>query len=155
MASLGSSPTLSQILAALPANDPSTSTINVFDDAGHLLAHVDASGHVTVNIYDPNGYLQSTTAYATALTAPQQTALGDHPTAASIQAAVSSSSFDVTTYQLHDGAGHLLATIDASGNVTVMAYDAAGHQISQVQYATALTAAQRTNYAQNQTLSNL
>ena len=155
MASLGSSPTLSQILAALPANDPSTSTINVFDDAGHLLAHVDASGHVTVNIYDPNGYLQSTTAYATALTAPQQTALGDHPTAASIQAAVSSSSSDVTTYQLHDGAGHLLATIDASGNVTVMAYDAAGHQISQVQYATALTAAQRTSYAQNQTLSNL
>ncbi|HEY4146089.1 MAG TPA: DUF6531 domain-containing protein, partial [Pinirhizobacter sp.] len=155
MNSLGGSPTLSQVLTALPTSDPSTAIVHAYDDAGHLVASVDGSGHVTINIYDANGYLQSTTAYATALTTAQQSAITDEPTAASIQAAVSPSSSDVTNYQIHDTAGNLLATVDTLGNVAVMSYDASGHQLSKVQYAAQLTAAQMASFAQNQTLAEL
>lgn len=155
MASLGDAPTLAQIIAALPAGDPSTSVIDLHDEAGHLVAHVDSAGIVTLNVLDSHGFLASTTVYATALTAAQQAGLGDQPTVASVRAAVSSAAGDATQYQVHDAAGHLLATVDAGGHVAMMGVDASGHTVSTVQYATALTTAQLASFAQNPTLATL
>ena len=120
MASLGAAPTLEQVLAALPADDSSKVVVHVYDDAGHLLASVDGTGHVTVSSYDENGQLKTTTSYILAMTSAQQSALGDQPTAADVMSSVTPFPFDMTTYQLHDAAGNLLAEVDSLGHVLLM-----------------------------------
>jgi YD repeat-containing protein len=83
----------------------------------------------------------STTAYATALTAAQRTALGDAPSLSALQADLATSDNDHTTLAYYDGAGRLVAQVDAEGYLTTTAYDETAHTDTTTRYAVALTTA--------------
>src|SRR6185312_2821311 len=122
------------------ASDVTTHTL--VDAAGRVIATIDAEGNVTTFVYDGEGHAISSTAYATALTAAQLTALGSAPTWAALQADLTASTSDRTTYTVHDVDGRAAATIDASRYVTTTTVDDAGRVVKATAYATALTTAQ-------------
>lgn len=137
------------LTASLPSSLPvptgtasDTTTHTLVDAAGRVIATIDAEGNVTTTTYDGEGNALSNTAYATALTSAQLTALGSAPTWAALQADLTASASNRTTYTLYDADGHAAATIDAAGFVTVTTYDTAGRAIKTTASATALTSAQ-------------
>ncbi|MEO7065620.1 MAG: putative Ig domain-containing protein [Rhodanobacter sp.] len=127
----------------------------IVDAAGRALATVDAEGNVTTTTYDGEGHAVASTAYATALTSAQLTALGSTPAWAELQANLTSNAKDRTTYIVYDADGQTAATIDAAGWVTITSRDAARRAIKTVAYATALTTTQRSALGSTPTLSVL
>ncbi|MHB1059638.1 MAG: putative Ig domain-containing protein, partial [Rhodanobacter sp.] len=127
----------------------------VLDAAGRVVATVDALGQVTAMRYDGEGGIVASTAYATALTPAQLAGLGNPPTWAALQAALTSDAGDRTTYTVYDAGHRVAATIDAGGYVVTRSYDAGGHVVQTRGYATALTAAQRAALGDTPTLAAL
>ncbi|HEX7112531.1 MAG TPA: putative Ig domain-containing protein, partial [Mizugakiibacter sp.] len=138
----GTTPTDIAAVAPATAADDRTA-LAFYDDAGRHVADVDAQGNVVTYGYDGAGNAVSSTAHATALTAAQLGALQAAPEWSALQADLTSSGEDRTTYAFYDPANRKVATLDAAGYVTTIAYDAAGHVIKTVAYATGLTASQR------------
>src|SRR6185437_874337 len=129
--------------AALPvpvgtANDRVTNTL--YDAAGEAIATIDPEGYVTTVIYDGVGRVVSTTQYATALTTAQRTALGSAPTLAALQASLTPSTKDRTTFTIHDADGRVVAVIDPDGYATVNIYDTIGNLLTTRKYTTPLSA---------------
>jgi len=129
----------------IPAESSSDlTTTTIYDAAGDVVASIDPAGNVTTTSYNGDGDVTVTTTYATPLTAAQLTALGDTPTLAAVMADITPSANDRTTATLYDADNRPVATIDPTGAVTVVSYDAIGDVTSSSSYATPLTAAQIT-----------
>ncbi|MGO4502617.1 putative Ig domain-containing protein [Dyella sp. 2YAF14] len=135
------------------ANDRTAHTL--YDGAGRVIATIDPLGNVVTTTYDGDGNALSSTAYATALTGTQVTALGSAPTWAALQADLTSNANDRITHSVFDADNQPVASIDASGYVTVSAYDTAGRVVKTTIYATALTPAQLTALGSTPTLAAL
>jgi YD repeat-containing protein len=117
--------------ASVTASVNDRTSDRVYDTAGRLEWTVDAGGDVSQNIYDANGNVIQTIAYATPV------ALSAAPyTATTLPAALYGDTQNdrVTTFA-YDSANRQVLSIDALGDVTQITYDAAGHVLSKTQYA--------------------
>ncbi|MFK2891062.1 RHS repeat protein, partial [Dyella flagellata] len=139
---LGSHPTFAALQADLTASASNRTALTVYDADGRASATIDAQGYVTVTTYNAAGEVVRQTAYATALTSTQLSSLGSTPTLAAVQADLTASAQDQTTRTYNDGAGRVVATIDADGYLTTTAYDETTNTTTTTRYATALTSAQ-------------
>ncbi|MGO4611200.1 RHS repeat domain-containing protein, partial [Variovorax sp. 2RAF20] len=74
---------------------------------------------------------------------------------AALQADLTSNANDRITHSVFDADNQPVASIDASGYVTVSAYDTAGRVVKTTIYATALTPAQLTALGSTPTLAAL
>ncbi|MGN2250163.1 putative Ig domain-containing protein [Frateuria sp. GZRe14] len=129
--------------AILPAPAPEDRTsYRVYDAAGLLSATVDAEGYVVTYAYDGAGHPVASTAYATALDSASRAALATTPDVTTLQAGLVASEQDRTQYSFYDVAGRVVATLDAAGYVSTIAYDGAGRALRTCTYATALDSAQ-------------
>lgn len=108
------------------------------DAAGRQVATIDAAGAVTTTTYDGEGNAIGHTAYATALTPAQLAVLGNPPTWAALQAALTPSANDRITRAFYDADQRVVATQDAAGYVVTTAYDAAGRVTGTVAHAVAV-----------------
>ncbi|WP_343821154.1 LysM peptidoglycan-binding domain-containing protein [Dyella marensis] len=116
---------------------------SVYDEAGRLVATIDAAGNVITKTYDGAGNVLASKAYATSLTATQRSVLATPVTWSALHAAMVDSSGDRLTQTVYDVGNRAVATIDASGYVTTTSYDNAGNPTLLTTYATPLTAGQR------------
>jgi YD repeat-containing protein len=155
IADLGTSPTLVALQADLTSAAGDRTQRTVYDTAGHVLATIDADGHVTVLTYDTVGDATSSTVYAIALTSAQLTGLGTAPTLEALQAVLTPGSGDLTSLTIYDASHHVVATIDASGQVATMGYDAVGNLSVTMILATPLTAGQLATLGGTPTLQTL
>ncbi|WP_279237486.1 putative Ig domain-containing protein [Dyella sedimenti] len=144
--------------ASLPvptANASDRTAHTLYDAAGRVIATIDALGDVVATTYDGDGNAIRTTAYATALTSAQLTALGAQPNWSALQADLTTSASDRTSRTIYDADNQPVATIDPAGYVVVSSYDTAGRPTRQVAYATALTSAQVSTLGATPTLAAL
>jgi YD repeat-containing protein len=151
MATLASTPTLATLLALL---DP-TGQQTIYDANNRPVATIDAQGNVITTTYDAAGNVTASTAYATPLTVAQVTALGSTPTLAELMADLSPSASDQTNLKIYDANERVVGTVDPSGTVTTIDYDASGNVIATTQYATPLTATQVAALGSSPTLAAL
>src|SRR6185437_11938480 len=126
---LGTAPSLAALEATLTVSSSDRTTQAIYDAAGRVAATIDAGGYVKTTAYDGDGRVVLSTAYATALTAAQRTALGDTPALADLQADLTTSGSDQATRNYYNGQGQLAAQIDADGYLTVMAYSNAADAV--------------------------
>jgi len=132
-----------QIATIDPNGDASYSFYNT---VGLLAGTVDADGDVTTYAYDADGRLTQIIQYATPISTAGWLSASDTLTATypgSLPMPASSSADRITT-KIYDSVGHVVASIDPSGNVTATTYDVFGEAISNTQYAKPLTSAQVT-----------
>mgnify|MGYP001042125520 CR=1 FL=1 len=145
--------------AGLPTPAPNAgdrTTHRIVDAAGRLVATIDALGHVATILYDGAGNATTHTAYATALSTAQLTTLGAAPTWTALQGLLSTIGGDHrSTVTIHDADGRVAATIDATGVVSTLTYDAAGNVVQTRGYAIALTPTQRTALGSTPSLADL
>jgi YD repeat-containing protein len=144
LATLGSAPTWSALQADLTGSTSDRITHTLYDADNQPVAMIDASGYVTVSTYDTAGRVVATTAYATALTSAQLTALGAAPTLAAVQADLTTTTADQTTRTYYNDQGRVVAQIDADGYLTATAYDETTHTTVTTRYGTPLTSTQLT-----------
>lgn len=121
------------IVSATSALDQRTRLF--YDDDGLLLATLDPAGALTENLYDNAGQLFKTVRYF-ALTASASRATG---TLAQLRPAADAQGRDVTTFQLRDGEGRVVAALDAENFFTATTYDREGRVLTIVRYATPST----------------
>ncbi|QRN52051.1 LysM peptidoglycan-binding domain-containing protein [Dyella caseinilytica] len=140
-------------IPASTANDRITTSI--YNAAGEVVATIDPAGNVTTTSYNGAGEVLSTTQYATPLSSTLRSALGSAPTLTELQNDLSSNAANRTALTIYDADGHAVATIDASGYVTVTTYNAAGDAALSTAYATALTPSQLSNLGDTPTLAVL
>ncbi|MFK2902305.1 hypothetical protein ISP15_18420, partial [Dyella jejuensis] len=81
--------------------------------------------------------------------------LGDTPTLDALQADLTSSAQDQTTRTYYDGAGRVVAQIDADGYLTITAYDQTTDTTTTTRYATALTSTQCSALTGTESLATL
>ncbi|MFC5743574.1 putative Ig domain-containing protein [Dyella tabacisoli] len=142
LAALGHAPTLAALQPYLTVSSSDRITYTLYDANGHVAATIDASGYVITTIYDSAGRAAKTTAYATALTTAQMSALGTTPTLLAVQADLVTSAQDQTTRNYYDADNRVVARIDADGYLTVNSYNQATDTTTATRYATALTVTQ-------------
>ncbi|MCX8475480.1 MAG: hypothetical protein MT490_06745, partial [Sphingomonas sp.] len=138
-ASLRVAGTLDQLVASVGSGANDRRTRFVYDGQGLLRYEIDAFNQVTEYGYvEPGSYtwgaVRQTTRYAGAI------ALSGTPTLASVAAALASAglsgvSANRTSFNIYDGAGQIVYSIDASGGVTGFSYDDLGRVVRTVQYA--------------------
>ncbi|OLL30852.1 hypothetical protein BTH42_14850 [Burkholderia sp. SRS-W-2-2016] len=120
-------------LTLQPSRDQTTRYVYDADDRVRYV--VNALNNVTENVYDANGNVIRTIAYATPVTISgplTADAVGAALTAQSPQVHAS----DRVTRMIYDAANRLTATIDALGFVTYNLYDASGVLLERTQYQT-------------------
>jgi len=137
--SLGTSPTLAQVAAAVTPSAADAMTLNVYDVAGHLVASIGPDGTVTTMRYDAAGRLTETLQGASNLTSHQIAELAYAPTLEGIEFDLNIDRESTGSQNMYDGAGHLTATIDSDGHVTTYSYDGAGNLSTVKVYATPLS----------------
>jgi YD repeat-containing protein len=119
--------TSADIAARLTPSAADQSQSSIFDTDGRLIQRIDALGYVTGFDYDANGNQTHSVRYATALT-------GTWTEGERIPVTHES---DQHEYQYYDAANRLSHSIDAAGYVTQYEYDAIGHVLHTIRYATA------------------
>jgi YD repeat-containing protein len=152
--SLGMGPTLAQVLSVVTPSASDVTTLAVYNSSNQEIAKVNAQGQVTAYTYDAAGNITSVTVYANALSASQVASLGTEPTWVALQASITPSANDQTSYTLYDSNERQVATVSPTGMVTIINYGTEGMAIT-TQYATALTAQALADFAANPTLSTL
>ena len=155
LTALGSAPTLAALQADLTANTNDRTTQTIYDADGRAVATINAAGDVTTQTYNAAGDVVLSTAYATALTSAQLTALGSSPTLMALQADLTSSASNQVTSSYYDAAGRLVAQVDADGYLTTTTYTQATNTTTTTRYATALTAAQLSALTPNESVATL
>ncbi|MBU6267876.1 MAG: hypothetical protein KGN34_10070, partial [Sphingomonadales bacterium] len=111
---------------------------SVYDKAGRLVQTIDAAGAVTAYAYDASNRLVRTTAYDTrADVAALKAALPTAPVT------VTASAADRVSRNFYDADGLMIATLDAEGAITEIAYDGAGRRIRTLSHAALTDSAQR------------
>jgi YD repeat-containing protein len=148
---LAMAPSLTALYADLRIDDGDHLSQTLFDTAGHPVAQIDASGYVTTMTYDASGDLVASTQYAMPLPAGH----GYFPSLAVLFSELKAGTGDKTARTIYDASQHPVASIDASGLVTLISYDAQGNVVSSMRYATALTAGQLITLGAAPTLGQL
>jgi YD repeat-containing protein len=155
LSALGIGPSLADVMANVTTSAYDITTLAIYDGNHHAVATVNAQGQVTENTYDAAGNVTASTVFANTLTAAQVASLGTTPTLASLQALITPSSSDQTTYTVYDGNERVVATITPAGVVTIVSTSPAGDVAITTQYATALTAQQIASFASSPSLNTL
>ncbi|WP_034159241.1 LysM peptidoglycan-binding domain-containing protein, partial [Sphingomonas sp. ERG5] len=128
-------------------------TFFFYDNVGRRAAEVDADGTLTEYRYNANNSVSSTTTYNTRLPAALLTPasgtpptslvdLNGNPTSLTLDAIrpVADPVADRWNWNYYDASQRLIRTIDATGAVTVFAYDGASQLTSTTELATRMTA---------------
>jgi YD repeat-containing protein len=113
----------------------------LYDEAGRQVADIDGTGSLTEYVYNASNQRTQSIAYANAVnTALLVDANGQptRPTLASLRPMATTT--DLKAWRVFDGAGQLVASIDAQGAVVRNWYDGAGHLVKTTQYATPVNA---------------
>ncbi|WP_143328117.1 RHS repeat protein, partial [Caballeronia pedi] len=131
--------------SAMHANDRITRT--VYDAANRPVFSINALGYVTQNRYDANGNVVGQTVYATAWTGT------GNPTESQLATwlaspGVARADQDRSTTWILDNAGRAAYVVDSEGYVTANRYDAAGHLVQTVRYASRYENLRTASYAQ-------
>jgi len=155
LTALGTTPTLAALQADLVSSSANRTAYTIYDADGRAVATINAAGDVTTQTYNGAGDVVLSTAYATALTTAQLTALGSTPTLAALQADLTASSANQVTYNYYDATGRLVAQVDADGYLTITAYNETTNTTTTTRYATALTTAQLTALVSNESTATL
>ena len=159
-----SASTDAQLVAALPALADGTRdriTNNEYNADGQLVYSVDALGHASRIVYDtmgravyalapdgslsrsqydPAGRIVKSTTFATKLSPSTMVGLAHVPTLAQIDALVpSSATSDAVTQNRYDALGRLRFTMDGTGGLSELRYDADGNVIDRIAYANLAT----------------
>jgi YD repeat-containing protein len=125
--------------SSVAASSADRVSLFAYDNAGRQVYGVDSLGGVTKNVYDANGNLVRRIAYATAIAAP--TTSSSPASVATLASAVHADTVnDRTSTWVYDGANRGVYAIDSLGDVSETRYDADGHTIASIAYATAITA---------------
>ncbi|MDR5774170.1 MULTISPECIES: hypothetical protein, partial [unclassified Caballeronia] len=135
--------------SAMHVSDRTTRVL--YDAANRAVFTVDSLGYVTQNRYDANGHLIGQTAYATAWTG------ASNPTADELaqwlaSPGIARPSADRGTTWIVDNAGRPAYVVDGEGYVTANRYDAAGHLVQTIRYASRYDNLRTANPAQAATL---
>ncbi|GAB2786016.1 LysM peptidoglycan-binding domain-containing protein [Dyella kyungheensis] len=154
IAALGTSPTLAELEAALTPTAADTTSVQIYDENGNVVADIE-NGVVTTTSYDTNGQVVSKITYGIALNPAQIMALGDSPTLAELNALVVPSASDSVAVTINDDNGNTVAQIAPDGAITTWTYDADGYQTSSISYANGLTAAEAEAVAADPTMDTL
>lgn len=116
-------------------------TLFAYDAENRLIWTVDPVGAATRTVYDNEGRVIRTLAYADALTAAERTALGAAPTVAAIEGALTADpAQDRSNAFIYDDDGRLIFSVDSIGAVTRNLYDGSGNLLRQTRYASPYTA---------------
>jgi YD repeat-containing protein len=134
-ATLAANPTIANVGNALMANSTQdTVDYRVYDKDGRLAYDVDGLGGVTAYKYDGNGNVVSRLTYANRINMSGWT-VGTAP------APQADAARDVLVRTVYDAMNRPVYTIDGTGGVTAMGYDAAGNLLESVRYAHAIVTA--------------
>lgn len=118
----------------------------IFDNAGRKTGEVDADGSLTEYKYDLTDRLVATVRYATRLTAADIASLvdgmGNPVPTETAWIRPNAHADDSWSWNVYDGAGRLVQTIDAAGGSTAYEYDGASRLVKTTARATAFTAGQ-------------
>ncbi len=129
----GDSITLAQATPATDALD--RRTLTVYDRDGRDVFTIDALGGVVSRVFDANGNVIRRIAYAQRITIPGTL------TPATVQAAITTTAYDVDERAVFDTRNRAAFRIDALGGVTGAEYDAAGNVISATAFSVPRTVA--------------
>jgi YD repeat-containing protein len=144
---LATAPTLAQVrslIAGPPSlvNDAVDSvSYRVYDNDGRLRFSIDALYGVQENIYDSASRLTATRSYAKAIV--DATLIGKIKAGTAVVAdftgttLVADDTRDTRSFAVQDAAGRVRFTVDGSGFINELRYDAAGRVIERLAYATA------------------
>ena len=153
--SLGSTPSLNDLLGVVAGTSEDRVTREIYDNRGNVVASIDAAGYVVTTTYDGDNRPVVTSAYATALSAQQMADLNDTSTLADLQAMVTVSAQDERTRLYYDASGRTSAQIDAAGYLTVYSYDIDTDTTTSTRYATALAVGQVSSLDGNEGVDDL
>jgi YD repeat-containing protein len=121
-------------------------TRNIYDAAGRLAYAIDQQGSVTQMIYDGTGRVVEQLRFADRvaidaavgeISLEQMEGGGDY-------APTPSAEHDRRTRNFYDDDGHMRGTLDGEGYLVEYEYDAAGHNVQKIEYATAVPETNRT-----------
>ncbi|HEY9027483.1 MAG TPA: hypothetical protein VIP05_24535, partial [Burkholderiaceae bacterium] len=115
----------------------------LFDAAGRLTHQVNSLGEVTETQYDGAGRITTVIQHGQRLAALPSTNTSSGSNDLPVLAYAATGDPDRIARSLYDADGLLRATLDAEGSLTEMRYDAAGHLVERIAYATATDPAQR------------
>lgn len=119
------------------ANAADRAVYNYYDLDNRLVASVDGERYVTQYRYDAAGRQTETIRYAT----PVAGTVVLSPATAVTALVPAANAADQHTYALYDSEGRQIASVDAEGYLTEVAYDANGNRTSTTRYATKTTVA--------------
>jgi YD repeat-containing protein len=118
-------------------------TYFLYDNAGRKVADIRANGSIVEYRYNTNNLLVATIQYKGVLTSAQLASLVDasgNPAAVTLASLLpAADAGDRWTWNVYDAAFRLVETIDATGSVSVLAYDTASRLTSTTTYANFLT----------------
>jgi len=156
IASLGDTPTLTELQADLSPGASDQTNLTIFDAQGRPVAVVTPAlsvydpatgeytygGTVTTTSYDSAGNVTATRQYVNQLSAAQVAALGDTPTISALENELSPSNSDIISLTVYDANELVVGEVGSNRVATITGYDSAGNVTSTTQYATRLTVAQ-------------
>jgi YD repeat-containing protein len=109
----------------------------LYDDDGHRIADIDATGQLTEYGYDRTGLLTRTIAYATPVATSGLVDAGGNPANVALAAIrPATAPTDHNAWRAYDAAGRLAKTVDASGAVVAYAYDGNSRLVQTTAFAT-------------------
>jgi len=113
----------------------------LYDAGGRKIADIDASGSLIESVYDNDGRVVETIAYANTLSAAQLASLVDangNPTNVALST-LRPTGATYTNWTLYDAAGRVSRQVDAAGYVTETRYDGASRVTDVIRYKNATT----------------
>ncbi|HEX7814109.1 putative Ig domain-containing protein, partial [Dyella sp.] len=114
------------LMAAVTTSAQDQTNRTYYDAAGTAVAQIDGDGYLTTVGYDETTHTRTTTRYATALTAAQQSALTGAESNAALVALLGSTPASQVSTCVYDAQGRKLTETAADGTVTQYQYDAVG-----------------------------
>ena len=108
-------------------NDQTTRTY--YNDAGQVVAQIDADGYLTTSVDDETTHTTTTTRYTTALTATQQGALTGAESVSALLLLLAPSPASETSTCLYDADGRKQTETATDGTITAYTYNAVGQLI--------------------------
>ncbi|MDE3071430.1 MAG: putative Ig domain-containing protein, partial [Pseudomonadota bacterium] len=126
LAALGSTPSLAALQPYLVANANDQTSRTYYDDAGRVVAQVDADGYLTTMAYDATTHTETTTRYAVALTSGQLAALSGHESVATLVGLLGGATGNQQSSITYNADNQVVSAIAADGTVTTNGYDSVG-----------------------------
>ena len=133
--------TSSLLAEANRRNNPQVSAIDLLDNQGRVVAHVESSGW-TAYAFDAAGRSTGQISFQGDIDFDKAIAFGDSLTVDHLRAMTPHGANTSSQVTIYDAGGHLLAQVDNWGTVTTWAYDTAGRLLTTVTHNVHLTSQQ-------------